>query len=393
MIKTFFDVGYFQITKKGESAPGDAFLTQKAQGRQRVISVLSDGLGSGIRANVLSTLTATMALRSIENNLPPLKTAELISRTLPVCSIRKISYSTFTIVDVDEHGLVQIAEYDNPHFVLIRDGQIEEPESESFSFKTVNTKRNIIRCSSFQAVSGDRLVFFSDGVTQSGLGMKETPLGWGDAGARQFLLTTLVSHPEYSSSQLSKALVRESLKHDVYSPKDDITCGSLYFRNPRQLMIATGPPYDRERDKHLAGMISGFDGTTIISGGTTANIIARELGRNLTLDLGSQTDTIPPCSTMEGVDLVTEGIITMSRVHEYLEKRLEPVGGKGDPAERIVKEMINSDVIHFMVGTRINEAHQDPNMPVALEIRRNLIISIANTLEKLYFKEVLINYI
>ncbi|MDA3957516.1 MAG: stage II sporulation protein E, partial [Oceanispirochaeta sp.] len=120
MIKTFFDVGHFQVTKKGESAPGDAFLTRKAQGRQRIISVLSDGLGSGIRANVLSSLTATMAIRSIENNLSPLKTAELISRTLPVCSIRKISYSTFTIVDVDEHGMVQIAEYDNPRFVLIR---------------------------------------------------------------------------------------------------------------------------------------------------------------------------------------------------------------------------------------------------------------------------------
>nr|MDA3957478.1 stage II sporulation protein E [Oceanispirochaeta sp.] len=232
-----------------------------------------------------------------------------------------------------------------------------------------------------------------DGVTQSGLGMKMTPLGWGDEGARQFLLKTLDKNPELSSTDLSRALVRESVKHDVYSPRDDITCGSLYFRKPRQLMIATGAPYDMNRDRPLAGMINGFEGRTIIAGGTTANIIARELGRSINVNLGSQTDTIPPCSTMEGVNLVTEGIITMSRVCEYLNKKHEPGIGPGDPAEEIVKEMINSDVIQFMVGTRINESHQDPNMPVALEIRRNLIKSIADCLKNNYFKEVLIKTI
>jgi len=393
MNKTFFDVGYYQLMKEGESAPGDAFLTHKTEGRQRIISVLSDGLGSGIRANVLSSLTATMAVRSIENNLSPLKTAELISRTLPVCSIRKISYSTFTIVDVDEHGMVQIAEYDNPRFVLIREGRIEEPAYERFSFKTVNTKRNEILCTRFQARSGDRLVFFSDGVTQSGLGMRSSPLGWGEEGARDFLLHTLDKSPDLSSTQLSRALVFESRKNDLYSPRDDITCGSLYFRQPRKLLIATGPPYDPQRDSHLAGLIKGFEGHTVISGGTTANIIARELGRSIEIDLSSTHETIPPCSKMEGVGLITEGIITMSRVHEYLKKLHEPPVLEGDPAERIIREMVNSDVIQFLLGTRINEAHQDPNMPVALEIRRNLINSIAETLRNLYFKEVLINYI
>lgn len=393
MDKTFFDVGHYQVMKKGESAPGDAFLTRKAQGRQRIISVLSDGLGSGIRANVLSSLTATMAIRSIESNLSPLKTAELISRTLPVCSIRKISYSTFTIVDVDEQGMVQIAEYDNPRFVLIRDGRIEDPDFERFSFKTVNTRRNEILCSRFQARSGDRLVFFSDGVTQSGLGMKTSPLGWGDEGARQFLLQTLDRNPELSSTHLSRALVRESIKQDVYSPRDDITCGSVYFRNPRKLMIATGPPFDMERDSHLAGMLKGFEGNTIISGGTTANIIAREWKKTIELDLDSQSETIPPCSTLEGATLVTEGIITMSRVYDYLKVKHEPGPEKGNPAERIVRMMLDSDEIHFLVGTRINEAHQDPNMPVALEIRRNLINSIADTLKNNFFKKVIINFI
>ncbi|MDC7240441.1 MAG: SpoIIE family protein phosphatase [Spirochaetales bacterium] len=392
MNKSFFDVGYYQVMKHGESAPGDAFLTKKVQGRKRIISVLSDGLGSGIRANVLSSLTATMAIRSIENDLSPRKTAELISRTLPVCSIRKISYSTFTIVDVDERGMVQIAEYDNPRFVLIRDGRILEPALEKFSFETVNPRRNEIVCSRFQAQSGDRLVFFSDGVTQSGLGQRMTPLGWGDEGAREFILRTLDRNPEQSSNQLSQTLVQESLRHDAYSPKDDITCGSLYFRKPRKLMIATGPPYDSERDASLVGTLKGFDGRTIVAGGTTANIVARELGVEIEVDLSSQSEYVPPSSKMEGVDFVSEGIITMSKVQEYLEQSHSP-GVNMNPAERIMEDMLNSDIIHFLVGTRINEAHQDPNMPVQLEIRRNLIKRIGETLKKKYFKEVIINFI
>ncbi|MDC7233885.1 MAG: SpoIIE family protein phosphatase [Spirochaetales bacterium] len=393
MHRSFFDVGYYQVMKKGESAPGDAFMTRKAEGRNRVISVLSDGLGSGIRANVLSSLTATMAIRSIESNLSPRKTAELISRTLPVCSIRKISYSTFTIVDVDERGMVQIAEYDNPRFVLIRDGRIEEPESEEFVFETANTKRNVIISTRFQARSGDRLVFFSDGVTQSGLGMKTTPLGWGDEGARSFILKTLDKDPRQSSNQLASALVRESLKQDAYSPRDDITCGSLYFRKPRKLMIATGPPYNRDRDKNLVGMLKGFDGRTIVSGGTTANIVARELGAEVQVDLTGNFESIPPSSRIEGIDFVSEGIITMSKVFEYLKAEHQVPLVHPDPAEKIVEEMLNSDIIQFLVGTRINEAHQDPNMPVELEIRRNLIKNIAATLKEKYFKEVIINFI
>jgi len=393
MNKTFFDVGYFQIRKHGESAPGDAFLSRKAEGRQRMISVLSDGLGSGIRANVLSSLTATMALKSVENNLSVLKTAELISRTLPVCSERKISYATFTIVDVDEQGMVQILEYDNPRFILLRDNQIVCPEETTMTFRPGTVKRNEITSCQFQAQPGDRLVFFSDGVTQSGLGTASWPLGWGGDSVRDFVLRLLAREPEISSDQLSRAVVRESLKHDVYKARDDITCGSVYFRRPRRLMIATGPPYNPERDSHLAELILDFDGRTVISGGTTANIVSRELDRDICVNLKSHSSSLPPASSMEGIHLITEGIITLGRVSEYLAHDEEEMHGDGNPAQQIVSAMLDSDIIHFIVGTRINDAHQDPNMPVELEIRRNIVKKIAELLKQKYLKEVNINYI
>ena len=56
-------------------------------------------------------------------------------------------------------------------------------------------------------------------------------------------------------------------------------------------------------------------------------------------------------------------------------------------ATRLVELLLNSDIIHFLVGTRINEAHQDPNVPVELDLRRNIIRKIASLLETRYLKE------
>ncbi|MBI9103696.1 MAG: SpoIIE family protein phosphatase [Spirochaetales bacterium] len=393
MESTFFDVGSYQIKKNGESAPGDAFLSRKVEGRQRIISVLSDGLGSGIRANVLSSLTATMALRSVEKDLSVLKTAELISRTLPICSIRQISYATFTIVDIDEQGDVQILEYDNPHFILIRNNEASIPDEQTICFKPETVNRNEIRSCKFRAQPGDRLIFFSDGVTQSGLGTAPWPLGWGEENVRDFICKILRKEPEISSDKLSRKIVRESLKNDVYKAMDDITCGAVYFRKPRRLLIVSGPPYNAERDPVLAETIRDFQGRTIISGGTTANIVSRELDRPIHVDLTSLYPDIPPVSGMEGIFLVTEGIITLGRVSEYIKDSGREIQPEGDPAERILAAMIDSDIIEFIIGTRINDAHQDPNMPVELEIRRNIIKKIAEAIKTKHLKEVHISYI
>ena len=393
MNQTFLDVGYYQVMKNGESAPGDAFLSRKVEGRQRMISVLSDGLGSGIRANVLSSLTATIALRSVEKNLSVLKTAELISRTLPVCSERQISYATFTIVDIDEQGAVQILEYDNPHFILIRDNEIASPHETTVTFKPGTVKRNKVTSCHFTARPGDRLIFFSDGVTQSGLGTTMWPLGWGDDSVRRFIRGILADDPNISSDSLTRKVVNESLKNDIYRAKDDITCGSVYFRKPRKLLIATGPPYNPERDQSLTEMIRDFPGKAIISGGTTANIVSRELGREIQVDLDSQCADIPPASTMEGISLITEGIITLGRVSEYLRCHKTSSSRTKNPAELIVEALMDSDEIHFVVGTRINDAHQDPNMPMELEIRRNVVKNIAGIMKEKYLKNVIISFI
>lgn len=155
----------------------------------------------------------------------------------------------------------------------------------------------------------------------------------------------------------------------------------------------TGPPFDQEKDRLLADFARRFDGRKVVCGGTTANILARELGRKVSVNIRDFDPEIPPASSMEGFDLITEGILTLGRVSELLENSLSAEAVHRNAAVRLLDELLNSDVIRFLVGTRINEAHQDPNMPVELEIRRNIIKKIAGILRDKYLKEVDIEYI
>jgi hypothetical protein len=400
----FIEVGHYQACKAGQGAEGDSFLSQKGELDGRVITVLSDGLGSGIKAGVLSTLTATMAMKFVAADIPMKRAAGIIMNTLPVCKVRGISYATFTIVDIAGDSSVRIMEYDNPPFVLIRDNAVAEIEFQRIEIdrkekKSAPAKEAVLRYTTYRALPGDRLVFFSDGVTQSGMGTRAWPLGWGIGNVRDFLLAKVAGDPGISARELARVLVSQAKQHDAFKAKDDITCGVIYFRAPRELLIMSGPPVNPERDAEMVRAFQSFPGKKIICGGTTANIVARELGLSVRLDLKHLDPVVPPTAMMDCADLVTEGIITLSKVSEILERGA--LIGSGDVLERrpdngarkIVELMLDSDRITFMVGTKINEAHQDPNMPEELEMRRNIVKKIKVLLCEVYLKEASIKYL
>jgi hypothetical protein len=401
---TFIEVGHFQICKAGQGAEGDAFLSQKNESDGRVITVLSDGLGSGIKAGVLSILTATMAMKFIASDIPIRRAAGIIMNTLPVCKVRGISYATFTLVDISNESSVRIMEYDNPSFILVREQTVVEPIAQYIPIdrknkKSVPEKKAILRYSEYSARPGDRLVFFSDGVNQSGMGSKAFPLGWGVGNVQKFLLEKIAADPGISARELARAIAIEAQAHDGYRAKDDITCAVIYFRNPRDLLIITGPPVNPEHDGEMVRLFQSFPGKKILCGGTTTTIIARELNLPISLDLKHIDPIVPPTARMEGADLVTEGIITLGKVSEIL-GRGTPTSGNDilenlpdNGARRIVELMLDSDRITFIVGTKINEAHQDPNMPVELEMRRNIVKTIKELLTSRYLKDVSIKYL
>lgn len=391
--KSFIEVDYHQGFKYKQIVGGDVFLSHKIKDENRVISVLSDGLGSGVKANVLATLTATMAVNFISSYKDIRKTAETIMRTLPVCKVRKISYSTFTIIDIDSYGKTRIIEFDNPPFLIIRDNRVFPVSNVPIKLNYKKYKENILNYAEFKPMMGDRIVFFSDGVSQSGIGTKNYPLGWGFENVQDYVISLVKNNNSISARELSQCIVNKAYANDGYQPKDDITCGVVYFRKPRKLMILTGPPVSKEKDKELSEMIDSFNGKKIICGGTTAKIVSRELNRNVRIDLADHNPDVPPISQMEGIDLITEGTITLSKVLEILEQNNYYERANKNAADRLVNYLLDSDIIHFVVGTKINDAHQDPNIPFELGIRRNLIKSIVNLLEEKYLKETKLQFI
>ena len=389
--ESFIDVDFYQQAKHGQVVAGDVFLSRKIKAEGRVISVLSDGLGSGVKAGVLANLTATMALSYTTAFVDVRQSAKTIMDTLPVCEKRKISYSTFTIVDLDEDGKTRVIEHGNPPLVLMR-GQAPIP-IERASLTLEAWKDRVIYYSEFDTQLGDRIVFYSDGVSQSGLGRLGLPLGWGTDRVTSFLQQQIAAENDISSRALSRQLVAEALFNDERAAKDDISCGVIYYRCPRRLLVITGPPFSRERDSELAELANSFDGRKAICGGTTAGIVSRLLGRPVTMNLGQLDPEIPPPAVMDGIDLVTEGTMTLAKVADLLERGNIADFARKNPATDLVSLMMQSDIVQFLVGTRINEAHQDPNVPLELDLRRNIVRKIASLLETRYLKEAPVRYI
>lgn len=387
------EVGYSQIQKHGEQVAGDTVRLRRIPEEERAIVVLSDGLGSGIKASVLSMLTSTMALQYSSSDIEPSRVAGIIMRTLPECSVRKIRYATFTAVDVSTSGRCGIVSYDNPGPFLVDHQECRELDLASVEMEGAAGGRTTAFSGEVELELGQYLVLLSDGVTQAGMGSASFPFGWGSSGVRSFLQELVTADPGVSARELAMRVVNQAASHDGFKPKDDISCAVVYLRRPRRTLVTTGPPMDRVRDGEVAQLVSAFPGKRIVSGGTTANLVARELGREVCVNLGKLDPEIPPTSTMEGVDLVTEGTITMSRVAELLEGD-EPFDRlRHNGAVAVAQALLESDEIQVIVGTRINEAHQNPTVPVELEIRRNLMKRICRVLEERYLKRTQIQFV
>ena len=386
----FIDIDCSQMKKYDQNAYGDYFVSKRYPDEARLIAVLSDGLGSGIKANILSCMTATMLLRFIENQQISIrKAAEIVMNALPVCKVRHISYSTFSAIDVNDDGHAKIVEEGNPEFIWIRNNEVLKPNFETIQSKTFKNRK--MKIYKIDLKLGDRLIFCSDGVTQSGLGGGRLKLGLRRDGLIVLLQDKLKEHPDISSSELSHYLVNQARNIETdRQPKDDISACVLYFRDPRESLIFTGPPYHQSKDAEYARMFANFKGKKAICGGTTANLISRELNRPITMDTTISIGKLPSCSYMDGVDLVTEGVLTLTKTLEYLENGTSDID---NAAGKLVNFLLDSDCINFMVGAKLNQAHYDPALPVEIEIRKNIIKKIAEVLQSKYFKKVSIQYI
>jgi hypothetical protein len=307
--------------------------------------------------------------------------------TLPVDNVKQLNYSTFTIIDVDQEGNVNILEYENPKTLLLRGIRILEPGWNCIVLSSEKNTGKEVLSANFKAAKEDRIVFFTDGVVQSGLGSDRYPSGWGEGTVNSFILEAVRDEHDISAVKLASMVINRANQNDDFNPKDDISCAVIYFREPRKLMICSGPPLDPLNDSAFANILQKFQGNKIICGATTGNMISREWGTEIVDETIILDPELPPVSHMKGVDLITEGILTLSKVSELLKKYNQNYKlGKG-PADEIVRMILESDEIHFIVGTSINIAHQDPTLPVELELRRTVVHRIVRVLDEKFLKE------
>jgi hypothetical protein len=385
----FADIGVSHCNKHGQKICGDVFNYRQLAEDNRIAAVLSDGLGSGVKANILANMTVTMALKFMQAKMEIISSVQTIIGALPCCRKREISYATFTMIDILLSGKVKIIELDNPDYLTFRTDNLKNSIAAEKS--EIMCAGRAIHISEFAVKHGDRLVFLSDGISQAGIGSDDYPAGWGIIGCRQFISDTIKANLDKPAMWLADMTIREALRHEPqYRAGDDMTCAVIHFREPRQLIVVTGPPFDHNNDHLLADKLANFHGTKIICGGTTANIIARESGKTLNIEPLHSGDTLPPCSTLEDIDLVTEGIFTLTQVEQYLENGRADI--RNNAAGKLVKMLLVHDIIEFHVGTRVNQAHQDPNLPFELEIRRNIVKRIAAALQNKYYKTTTIEY-
>jgi hypothetical protein len=299
-----------------------------------------------------------------------------------------VAYSTFTIVDMDRWGETRIIEYDNPPFLLIRGSEAVQLPAQELRIPTSSGRDAVIRETRFTADPGGRVVITSDGVTQAGMGKRGTPFGWGSEAEAEFVQKAVKESPTISARQLARAVVQQSLILDDRSAKDDTTCGVIYFRRPRKVLLLTGAPVSRGSDKELARRASAFEGKKVVCGGTTTNIISRELNVPVKMDLATLDPEVPPISYMAGFELVTEGAITLAATARMLDEHANLDSLRPNAATRLANVLLDSDIIHIIAGTKINEYLQDPNLPQDLDIRRNILRRLQRVLREKHLKEV-----
>lgn len=387
----FLDIAHRSLNKFGEELCGD--MVEVVKENDITLIVLSDGLGSGVKANILSTLTIKIAATMLKNGESIYETVKTIINTLPICNVRKIAYSTFTILIFTDDNKVSIAEYDNPPLFIHRNNKTYNLDKEQV---IIADKK--IKLSSFVLEKGDVITAVSDGVIHAGIG-QVLNLGWQWEEVDNYLKKSIKIRK--SSGHINNDLLQ--VCWDLYGgkPGDDTTVVTIKARNPEYVDLFTGPPEDKAKDCEAVGMFMKGEGKKIISGGTAANIVSRELHRDLIINIDEIDEKIPPTAFMYGIDLVTEGVLTISKAidliktynNSYYKSKVELALQKENGAAQMAKILIE-DCTHFKlwVGKAINPAHQNPDFPQGLNIKLNLVNELIEEMTKMG-KHVEVNYI
>lgn len=375
------EIGYKSINHYGEQLCGD-HVDIVEQGEDSSVIVLADGLGSGVKASILSTLTSKIISTMMAEGISLEECVSTIAATLPICSVRGVAYSTFTIIHLIDNREAELIQYDNPHIIFFRNGKnYDYPKSE------MNIDGKTIYKSVISLDEDDIFVAMSDGCPHAGIGIAYN-FGW----KREDIIEYLEPLTEggFTAKTLATILVDECYKLYGERPGDDTTACVVRVRKRAPVNILFGPPSNRDDANRMMSLFFSKEGKHIVCGGTTSSIAAKYLGKTVKPSLNFESSDVPPIAEIEGVDLVTEGVITINKVLEYAKDYLTDNesyshwGYKRDGASLICRLLFEEATdINFYVGRAINPAHQNPDLPINFNIKMNLVEELSKCLKQM----------
>lgn len=384
------DAAFQSLNKHEEELCGDKVELLKTEDSN--ILILADGMGSGVKANILATLTSKILGTMFLNGASIDDCVETIAKTLPVCQVRQVAYSTFSILQIFHNGEAYLVEFDNPACICIRDGKLlKHPHHER------KVEGKTIRESRFHVNLGDCFILLSDGVVHAGVG-NLLNFGWTWNNVAGYALT--IVKETLSASRIASSLVKACSDLYMDIPGDDTTVAVARIMGEKPVNLFTGPPKDKKDDALLIHEFMNQRGKKIICGGTSANIASRILDRPLRTTLHYTDPTLPPIAYMDDIDLVTEGVLTLSRaltlmkqyvdgmIDENFFDELDKDNGGSKLAKIIIEDCT---ILNLFAGKAINDAHQNPSLPFDLSIRMHLIEQIKDVVTKMG-KKVTVKY-
>lgn len=384
------DICWKSFNKNHEELCGDKVEVLKTDNSNIVI--LADGMGSGVKANILATLTSRILGTMFREGAKIESCVETIAKTLPICKEREVAYATFSILQVFHNGEAYLVEYDNPKCIFVRNKAIVD-----YPYKERVIEGKTIREYRFKVELNDCFVLMSDGAIWAGA--EETMnYNWEWDDMAQYTLRC--TKETLSAARLAAML--SQVCFDLYGqkPGDDTTVAVTRIIQRRTINIFTGPPSRKEDDERLMHDFMKQEGKKIVCGGTSANIAARVLKKEIVTLVEHADPTVPPMAVIEGLDLVTEGVLTIGKALDLLRRyenddfdeaffdELDADNGAAKLAKVIIEECTD---LKLFVGKAMNVAHQNSNLPFDLSVRMNLVDQLKECAEHLG-KHVTIKY-
>jgi len=362
-----------QQTKHKQSVCGDTTLFLHTPFHS--VFVVCDGIGSGIYANIAAITCANRLIELAKTEMSFRTACQMVAASMHIARKKVAPFSAFSAVQLMNDGKFSLFTYESPHAIMERGGvcQVLQPEFFPAGHELVGEYYGRLQ-------TGDHLLLLSDGASQAGMG-KHYVMGIGSEGIAnlwQYL----------TEGELTEIVLLETLSEKIKALTEGICADDTTFlliknQPGKMLNILTGPPELRSEDRSFVATFMAKEGKKMICGSTTADIVARELNRRVELIDSAFGFASPPEYRMEGIDMVSEGALLLNQAVNLLDEPSEYWGDQTS-VERFCRLLLEADIITFMVGNAVNEAHSSPLFKqVGVKPRRTAIGLIKEKLESM----------